>query len=277
MSASSPRNRSRTTAAKVQEGQTIHASAVVDPRAKLGRDCYIGPYSIIGAEVVLGDGVRLESHCVIDGKTSIGDETHIFPFVSIGLASQDLKYKGEEAETHVGRRNRIREFVTIHRGTEGGGRVTRTGDDCLIMAQAHIAHDCILGHRVIMANGATLAGHVSVEDGANIGAYSGVHQFCRVGREAYIGGYSVVVKDALPFALTVGNHAKCYGLNITGMKRRGYANEVIKQLHHAFHLLLSSKLNTSQAVARIRAEIAESKEVDELLRFIEQSARGVIK
>jgi UDP-N-acetylglucosamine acyltransferase len=275
MSVSSPRSPSLS--ANVPEDKIIHPSAVVSPHARLGRDCYVGPYSIVGPEVVLGDGVRLESHCVVDGKTLIGDETHVFPFVSIGLASQDLKYKGEETETQIGRRNRIREFVTIHRGTEGGGRVTRTGDDCLIMAQAHIAHDCILGKNVIMANGATLAGHVTVEDGANIGAYSGVHQFCRVGREAYVGGYSVIVKDALPFALSVGNHAKCYGLNITGMKRRGYSEEVIKHLHHAFHLLLSSKLNTSQAVARIRAEIKDSNEVDELLRFIEKSERGVIK
>jgi UDP-N-acetylglucosamine acyltransferase len=275
MSVSSSRTPSIT--ANVPEDQNIHPSAVVNPHARLGRNCYIGPYSIVGPEVVLGDGVRLESHCVVDGKTTVGDETHVFPFVSIGLASQDLKYKGEEAETHIGRRNRIREFVTIHRGTEGGGRVTSTGDDCLIMAQAHIAHDCILGKSVIMANGATLAGHVTVEDGANIGAYSGVHQFCRIGREAYVGGYSVVVKDALPFALSVGNHAKCYGLNITGMKRRGYPEEVIKNLHHAFHLLLSSKLNTSQAVARIRAELKDSKEVDELVLFIEKSERGVIK
>ncbi|HEX8920712.1 MAG TPA: acyl-ACP--UDP-N-acetylglucosamine O-acyltransferase [Pyrinomonadaceae bacterium] len=274
MSASSPRN--SPPAANVPE-PTIHPSAIVSPDAQLGRNCYIGPYAIVGREVVLGDNVRLESHCVVDGKTFIGDETHIYPFVSIGLASQDLKYKGEEAETRIGRRNRLREFVTIHRGTEGGGRLTSTGDDCLIMAQSHIAHDCILGNRVIMANGATLAGHVRVEDGANIGAYSGVHQFCRVGREAYVGGYSVVVKDALPYALTVGNHAKCYGLNITGMKRRGYSNEVIKSLHHAFHLLLSSKLNTSQATERIRAEIKDSKEVEELVSFIETSARGVIK
>lgn len=275
MSASSPRNLPPH-AANVPES-TIHSSAVVSPLAKLGHSCYIGPYSIVGDEVVLGDNVRLESHCVIDGQTFIGDETHVFPFVSIGLASQDLKYKGEKAETRIGRRNRLREFVTIHRGTEGGGRLTKTGDDCLIMAQAHIAHDCILGDGVIMANGATLAGHVTVEDGANIGAYSGVHQFCRVGREAYVGGYSVVVKDALPFALTVGNHAKCYGLNITGMKRRGYSEEAIKTLHHAFHLLLSAKLNTTQALETIQAEIKDSKEVDELVRFIETSARGVIK
>jgi UDP-N-acetylglucosamine acyltransferase len=255
----------------------IHPSAVVSPRAQIGRDCYIGPYSIVGDEVVLGDGVRLESHCVIEGPTHIGEETHVFPFVSIGLASQDLKYKGEHSETRIGRRCSVREFVTIHRGTEGGGMLTEVGDDCLVMAQAHIAHDCIIGNRVIMANGATLAGHVHIEDGANIGAYSGVHQFCRVGREAYVGGYSVVVKDALPYALTVGNHARCYGLNVTGMKRRGYSRETIKTLHHAFHLLLSSRLNTSQALAAIRDEIKDSKEVDELVRFIETSQRGVIK
>ena len=216
-------------------------------------------------------------HCVIDGRTHTGDETHLFPFVSIGLASQDLKYKGEPSKTRIGRRNRIREFVTIHRGTEGGGMLTQTGDDCLIMAQAHIAHDCIIGNNVIMANGATLAGHVRVENGANIGAYSGVHQFCRVGREAYIGGYSVVVKDALPFALTVGNHARCYGLNITGMKRRGYPPAVIRTLHHAFHLLLSARLNTSQALQAIQEEIKDSREVDELVQFIKTSQRGVTK
>ncbi len=254
-----------------------HPSAIVSPRAEVGRDCHIGPYCIVGDEVHLGDGVRLDGHCVIDGRTHIGDETHIFPFVSIGLASQDLKYKGEPAETRIGRRNRIREFVTIHRGTAGGGMLTRTGDDCLIMAQAHIAHDCLVGDHVIMANAATFAGHVAVEDGANIGAYSGVHQFCRIGREAYIGGYSVVVKDALPYALTVGNHAKCYGLNTTGMKRRNYPQATIDALHHAFRLLLTSKLNTTQAVERIRREINDSTEVAALINFIETSQRGVIK
>ncbi|HTG95259.1 MAG TPA: acyl-ACP--UDP-N-acetylglucosamine O-acyltransferase [Pyrinomonadaceae bacterium] len=255
----------------------IHPTAVVSPKARLGYDCFVGPYSIIGDEVELGDRVRLESHCVIDGRTSIGEGTHIFPFVSIGLASQDLKYKGEPSETRIGKRNKIREFVTVHRGTAGGGMLTKTGDDCLIMAQAHIAHDCLLGDGVIMANAATLAGHVVIEDRANIGAYSGVHQFCRVGREAYVGGYSVVVKDALPFALTVGNHAKCYGLNITGMKRRGYNRAIIDSLHHAFHLLLSAKLNTTQAVEQIRNELSGSEEVSYLITFIESSQRGVIK
>ena len=256
---------------------SIHPTAIVSSSARIGLDCFIGPYCVVGDEVEIADGVRLESHCVVDGRTFIGAETHVFPFVSIGLASQDLKYKGEPSETRIGQRNKIREFVTIHRGTAGGGMLTKIGDDCLIMAQAHVAHDCVIGDGVIMANAATLAGHVIIEDRANIGAYSGVHQFCRVGKEAYIGGYSVVVKDALPFALTVGNHAKCYGLNITGMKRRGYPRSAIDALHHAFHLLLSSKLNTTQAVERIREEISGSPEVTDLLRFIEASDRGVTK
>jgi UDP-N-acetylglucosamine acyltransferase len=261
----------------VSRSSTIHPTAVVSPNARIGEDCFIGPYTIIGDEVELGDGVRLESHCVIDGRTSIGSETHVFPFVSIGLASQDLKYNGEPSETRIGKRNKIREFVTIHRGTAGGGMLTSIGDDCLIMAQAHVAHDCIIGDGVIMANAATLAGHVEIGDRANIGAYSGVHQFCRVGKEAYIGGYSVVVKDALPFALTVGNHARCYGLNITGMKRRGYSRETINALHHAFHLLLSAKLNTTQALEKISEEIKNSAEVSELVSFIQASERGVTK
>ena len=255
----------------------IHPTAVVSPKACLGEDCFIGPYSLIGDDVELGDGVRLESHCVVDGHTSIGAQTHVFPFVSIGLASQDLKYQGEPSKTQIGKRNKIREFVTIHRGTAGGGMLTSIGDDCLIMAQAHVAHDCIIGDGVIMANAATLAGHVLIGDRANIGAYSGVHQFCRVGKEAYVGGYSVVVKDALPFALTVGNHAKCYGLNITGMKRRGYSRATIDSLHHAFHLLLSAKLNTTQALEKINEEITDSPEVGDLVRFIQDSSRGVTK
>jgi UDP-N-acetylglucosamine acyltransferase len=255
----------------------VHTSAVVSPRAEVGDGSHVGPFCTVGDEVRLGERVRLESHVVVEGRTEVGDDTHVFPFASVGLEPQDLKYRGEPAETRVGRRNKIREFVTLHRGTAGGGMLTSIGDDCLIMAQAHIAHDCRLGSRVIMANAATLAGHVQIEDGANVGAYSGVHQFCRVGREAYVGGYSVVVKDALPFALTVGNHAKCYGLNTVGMKRRNYPQPAIEALHHAFRLLLSSKLNTTQALERIREEIEDSPEVEELVRFIETSQRGVVK
>jgi len=243
----------------------------------MGHDCVIGPYAIIGEEVVLGNQVRIDGHCVIDGRTRIGDESHLFPFVSIGLPPQDLKFAGEQSETVIGNRTRIREFVTVHRGTVGGGGITKIGDDCFLMAQVHVAHDCLIGNGVIMANAATLAGHVIVDDGANIGAYSGVHQFCRVGREAYIGGYSVVVKAALPFALTVGNHAKCDGLNKVGIKRRGYSRETLDALHHAFHLLLSAKLNTTQALERIREELKNIPEVDQLVQFVETSQRGVVK
>jgi UDP-N-acetylglucosamine acyltransferase len=255
----------------------IHESALVGTSASIGAECYIGPYSVVGDGVRLGNGVRLESHVVIDGQTTIGDETRIYPFVSIGLAPQDLKYGGEPTETEIGERNQIREFVTIHRGTAGGGGLTKIGNDNLFMAQAHVAHDCLIGNDVIMANAATLAGHVEVADRANIGAYSGVHQFCRVGYEAFVGGYSVVVKDALPFAIIQGNHARCYGINRVGLKRRGYGKETIEKLHHAFRLLLSAKLNTTQAVEKMRDEIADCKEVDLLIRFIESSKRGVVK
>lgn len=255
----------------------IHEAAIVHPSADIGEGCHIGPFCTVGEKVVLGRGVRLDSHVVVDGFTEIGDETHVSPFASIGLAPQDLKYAGEETRVRIGRRNHIREFVTIHRGTAGGGGLTQIGDGNLLMAQAHVAHDCSLGDEIIMANAATLAGHVQIDDRANIGAYSGVHQFCRVGLEAFVGGYSVVVKDAPPFAVIQGNHAKCYGLNRVGMKRRGYPKEAIEKLHHAYHLLLSAKLNTSQALERIKAEITDCKEVDLLVNFYETTKRGVVR
>lgn len=255
----------------------IHPSAIVSEKASIGEDCHIGAYSTIGSEVTLGNGVKLDSHVVVDGKTEIGDETRVFPFVSIGLAPQDLKYNNEKTATKIGKRNQIREFATIHRGTEGGGGLTKVGDDNLIMAQAHIAHDCKLGNEIIMANAATLAGHVEIADRANIGAYSGIHQFCMIGLEAFIGGYSVVVKDAMPYAIIQGNHAKCFGLNRVGMKRRGYSKETIKKLNQAFRLLLSSKLNTSQALEKVKEEINDCKEVNILVNFIKSSKRGVVK
>jgi UDP-N-acetylglucosamine acyltransferase len=255
----------------------IHETAIVSPEAEIGEGCYIGPFCTVGGEVKLADDVRLDSHVVVDGRTSIGSATHVFPFASIGLAPQDLKYGGEPTATEIGERNHIREFVTIHRGTESGGGLTKIGNDNLFMAQAHVAHDCQLGSNIIMANAATLAGHVEIADRANVGAYSGVHQFCRVGLEAFVGGYSVVVKDAPPYAIIQGNHAKCYGLNKVGLKRRGYSKDTIEKLHHAYHLLLTAKLNTSQAVERIKEEIAGCKEVDILVEFIESSKRGVVK
>ena len=254
----------------------VHETAIVSANAKIGADCYIGAFSTVGDEVILGDRVRLESHVVVDGNTRIGSETHVFPFVSIGLAPQDLKYGGEPTAVKIGERNNIREFVTVHRGTAGGGGLTKIGSDCLLMAQAHVAHDCKIGDHVIMANAATLAGHVEIADRANVGAYSGVHQFCRIGFEAFVGGYSVVVKDAPPFAIIQGNHAKCFGLNRVGMRRRGYSKETIEKLNHAYHLFLSSKLNTTQAVEKMRLEIADCKEVEMLIEFIETSKWGVV-
>jgi UDP-N-acetylglucosamine acyltransferase len=255
----------------------IHHTAIVAEGARIGEGCHIGPFSIVGNNVELGDGVRLDSHVVVEGTTKIGAGTHIFPFVSIGLAPQDLKYGGETTATEIGSGNQIREFVTIHRGTAGGGGLTKIGDNNLFMAQAHVAHDCQLGSDIIMANAATLAGHVEIADRANVGAYSGVHQFCRVGLEAFVGGYSVVVKDAPPFAIIQGNHAKCYGLNRVGMKRRGYSKDTIEKLHRAYHLILSAKLNTTQALEKIREEISDCKEVDLLVEFYESTKRGVVK
>ena len=255
----------------------IHPTAIVNSHAEIPESCVIGPFCIVDDDVVMGENCELISHVVLGGPTRIGNNNRVFPFTTLGLEPQDLKFKGEKTRLEIGNNNVIRESVTIHRGTPGGGGVTRVGSNCLIMAYTHIAHDCSIADNVIMANAATLAGHVIVHDGANIGAYSGVHQFCRLGREAYVGGYSVVVKDALPFALTVGNHAKCYGLNKVGVRRRGYSNETIAALHHAFHLLLAAKLNTSQAVERMRAEIKDVPEVDELIQFIESSPRGVVK
>lgn len=255
----------------------IHPTAIVSEGGSIGSDCFVGPFCTIGEAVTLGDGVRLDSHVVVDGRTTIGNETRLYPFVSIGLAPQDLKYGGEPTAVEIGERNHIREFVTVHRGTAGGGGVTRIGNDNLLMAQAHVAHDCQLGSNIIMANAATLAGHVEIADRASVGAYSGVHQFCRVGYEAFVGGYSVVVKDAPPFAIIQGNHAKCYGLNRIGLKRRGYSKDTIEKLSHAYHLYLSAKLNTTQALERIREEIADCEEVDLLVEFIESSKRGVVK
>lgn len=255
----------------------IHETAIVPTSADIGKDCYVGPYCVVGNQVVLDEGVRLESHVVVDGRTSIGAGTHVFPFASIGLAPQDLKYGGEDTAVEIGQRNQIREFVTVHRGTTGGGGLTKIGSDNLLMAQTHVAHDCQLGSNIIMANAATLAGHVEIADRASVGAYSGVHQFCRIGFEAFVGGYSVVVKDAPPFAIIQGNHAKCYGLNRVGVKRRGYPAETIKKLSHAFHLLLSAKLNTTQAVEKIEEEIKDCAEVELLVDFIRTSKRGIVK
>ncbi|MCI0486311.1 MAG: acyl-ACP--UDP-N-acetylglucosamine O-acyltransferase [Blastocatellia bacterium] len=256
---------------------SIHPTAIISPNAELGNNVTIGPYSIIGDGVILQDDVRVGSHCVIEGPSEFGRGSVFFPFVSAGQVPHDLKYRGERSWLRTGERNTFREFTTLHRGTEGGGNLTQIGSDNLFMAQAHVAHDCIIGDHVIFANGATLAGHVIVEDHATIGAYAGVHQFCRVGRYAFIGAFSAVVKDALPYARTVGNRARCYGQNTLGLRRRGFSNEEISRLARAFRLLLASKLNTTQALEAIKREFSDWPEIDYLIRFIETSERGVTK
>ncbi|HEX5473126.1 MAG TPA: acyl-ACP--UDP-N-acetylglucosamine O-acyltransferase [Vicinamibacterales bacterium] len=263
-----------TAPASRRAGVQVHPTALVHDAAQLGPGTVIGPYVSIGEHVRIGRDCQIGASTVLDGWTEIGDGNEIFPMVSIGLIPQDLKFGGEATRVVIGDRNVIREFVTIHRGTAGGGGVTRIGDHNLLMAYTHIAHDCHVGHETIFGNGATLAGHVSVDDYANVGAFSGVHQFCRVGRHAFIGGYSVVTKDALPFVKSVGNRARIYGINTIGLRRRGFPQDIIARLHRAFRHLLHS--NTSRALAQIeRDRSLQCEEVRYLVEFIRTSKRGV--
>lgn len=259
-------------------GIQIDPSARVHADAVIGDGTIIGPYAMIGPRVTLGRNIRVGASCVIDGRTTIGDETEIFPFVSIGLPPQDLKYKGEDTLLTIGARNIIREFVTIHRGTAGGGGKTTIGDRNLFMAYVHVAHDCHVGSSTIFGNQATLGGHVYVEDFANISAGSAVHQYCRVGRHAFIGGYSVITKDALPFARTVGSRpARAFGTNTIGLVRRGFSTETVTKLKRAYRYLLQSKLNTSQALQHIEQDpTLACEEVTYLVQFIRTATRGAI-
>jgi len=256
----------------------IHPTALVDPSARIAETADVGPYCVIAAEVEIGARTRLMAHVYVEGPTWIGEDNIFFPYSTVGVASQDLKYKGERAETRIGDRNKIREFVTIHRGTQGGGLLTSIGDDNLFMAYVHVAHDVRIGNRTVLANGVTIGGHVAVGDWAVIAAFSGVHQFCRIGRHAMVGGYSVVTQDVLPFSMTVSDRPiKVFGANKTGLERRDFSGETIGGLHKAFLLLTRSGLNTTQAVERIRAEIPASPEIEEVIDFIRTSERGVIK
>lgn len=256
----------------------VHPTAVIDPSAQVADSADIGPLCVVGAGVSIGERTRLMANVFVEGRTRIGDDNVFYPFTTVGVAPQDLKYKGEDSETVIGNRNRIRECVTIHRGTEQGGMLTRIGDDNLLMAYTHVAHDVHLGHHTILANGVTLAGHVVIGDWSVIGAFTGVHQFCRVGRHSMIGGYSVVTQDVLPFATTVSTREiKVFGANRTGLERRGFADDSIEALQNSLRILTRAGLNTSQALERIRAEIAPTPEVDELLAFIDTSQRGFIK
>lgn len=246
----------------------IHATAIIDPKAKLGVDVQIGPYCIVGPDVQLGDKVRLVAHVVVDGRTTIGAETVIYPFASIGQRPQDLKYHGELSTLEIGARNQIREHVTMNPGTEGGGMVTRVGDGGLYMVGVHVAHDCILGNGVIMANNATLAGHVHVGDYAVIGGLAAVHQFVRIGPHAMIGGMSGVESDVIPFGTVKGDRAYLAGLNVVGLERRGFSREDIHALRSAYRMLFSKEGTMAERLEDVSSHYAEKTLVEDMIGFV---------
>ena len=262
----------------------VTPAAMIDPQARVAPTAIVGPGTTVAPFAVIGPHVRIGANCsigasaVIDGHTTIGDNNEIFSYASIGLAPQDLKYKGEPTRLEIGSGNIFREFVTIHRGTAGGGGITRIGDRNLFMNYVHVAHDCHVGSQTIFGPHATLGGHVTIFDFVNVSAGSAVHQFCRVGAFAFIGGYSVVTKDALPYGRTVGSRpARVFGLNLIGLKRRGFGDDTLKKLRAAYRYLTQSKLNTTQAIARIEGDAAlKCPEVDNLVDFIRTASRGVI-
>ena len=255
----------------------IHQTAVVDARAELDADVEIGPYSIVGAGVKIGKGSKIQSHVVVEGRTSIGEANSFFPFATVGSIPQDLKYKGEPSEIIIGNHNTIREYVSVNPGTTGGGMVTRVGDHNLLMMHCHIAHDCILGNWNIVANGATLGGHVVIEDRVIVGGLVGIHQFVRVGTGAILGAGSMVSKDVPPFCNATGDRAKLHGLNTEGLRRRGFDKEKIESLRKAYRIIFQSKLRSKEALDRVRREIPHSIEVDELITFVANSQRGVCR
>ena len=256
---------------------SIDPRAIVHPDAKLGEDVVIGPFCVVGSEVSIGDRTRLAAHVVVDGHLSMGPDNVVAPFASLGGPPQDLKYGGEPTRVTIGAGNRICEYVTVSRGTAGGGGVTRIGDNNLFMAYAHIAHDANVGSRIVFANAATLAGHVEIGDDATIGAFSGVHQFCRVARHAFVGGYSVVTQDALPWVLTVGNRAVSHGVNVVGLKRKGYPQETVNAIKRCYLTLFRSKLLLEDAIAKVDAESGSLPEIRYFLDFVRSSQRGVVR
>ncbi|WP_448202920.1 acyl-ACP--UDP-N-acetylglucosamine O-acyltransferase [Azospirillum sp. sgz302134] len=251
---------------------SIHPNAVVDPAAKLGEDVFIGPFCVVGPDVELGDRVRLTSHVVVEGRTKIGEETVVYPFASIGHRPQDLKFKGERSELIVGCRNQIREHVTMSPGTEGGGLVTRVGDNGLFMVGVHIAHDCIVGNNAVLANNATLAGHVELGDFVTIGGLSAVHQFVRIGSHAMIGGMSGVEKDVIPYGLVMGERARLAGLNLIGLERRGFGKEDIHALRAAYRLLFGPEGTFAERLEEVDRDFGAKSLVTDVLEFIRSRA-----
>jgi UDP-N-acetylglucosamine acyltransferase len=255
----------------------VHPTAIVDPNAKIPASCSIGPYCVIGPGVELGEHCELIAHVTIHGPSRIGSHNRFFPFCAIGGEPQDVSFHGEETRLEIGDNNVIRECVTLNRGTAKGGGVTRVGSHTLIMAYAHVGHDSEIGDRAMLVNAATLAGHVTVEEWAVVGALCAVHQFVRVGAHSYIGGGTIITQDVLPFSkVSAQREARSYGLNAIGLERRGFSKERIQKIHHAFRVLLSSKLNTSQALEKLKTEGDQGEDVTMLMRFIETSERGVI-
>ena len=254
----------------------IHPTAIVHPKAKIGPGCEAGPYCIIGEHVALGSGCKLHSHVVIDGHTTLGRENEIFPFASIGLKTQDLKWKGGVTRTEIGDGNTFREYVTIHSAT-GDGEVTRVGSHNHILAYCHVAHNCALGSHIIMSNVATLAGHVTVEDYAVIGGLAAVHQFCRIGKMAMIGGCSKVVQDVPPFMMADGNPAETRTVNKTGMERNGVSEEAQGALRQAYKILFREGLTVSNAIAKVEKQLPPLPEVRHLIQFVRASERGISK
>ena len=255
---------------------SVHPSAVIAPGAQVPASCTIGPFCTVGPEVILGEDCKLISHVVVDGRTRIGARNVFYPFCSVGVAPQDLKYMGEPTETVIGDDNIVRESVTISRGTVGGGGMTRIGSNCLLMTCAHIGHDSLVGNHCILANAATLAGHVIIEDYVTLGAFCPVHQHCIVGQYAFVGGGTIVTQDVLPFSLTSSRREnKAFGINKIGLARRGFTPARLQRLQKAFRLLLAAKMNTTQALEKLRAMEGEDAAV--LVSFLERSHRGVIK
>ena len=254
----------------------IHATAIVHPKAKIGAGCEIGPYCVIGEHVALGAKCKLHSHVVIDGHTKLGKENEIFPFASIGLKTQDLKWKGGVTRTEIGDGNTFREYVTVHSAT-GDGEVTRVGSHNTILAYCHIAHNCALGDRIIMSNVATLAGHVTVEDYAVIGGLAAIHQFCRIGKMAMIGGCSKVVQDVPPFMMADGNPAETRTINKIGMERNGVSEEAQSALRQAYKILFREGLTVRNAVTKVEKKLPKLEEIRHLVQFVRSSERGISK
>ena len=255
----------------------IHESAIVDTNAEIDESAEIGPFCIIGAGVKISGGVKLQSNVVIEGKTDIGEGTHIYPFASIGLPPQDTKYKGEETSLKIGSNNIIREYVTVHRASVGGDGITEVGDNCFIMAYVHIAHDCKIGSNVIMANAATIAGHVSVGNHAVLGGLIAVHQFTRIGDYSMVGGLSGIGQDIPPYMIASGARAKLFGLNVVGLKRHGFSEEAISELKKAYKILFREKNTLKQAIKKVQEEVPYTDEIQHLIEFINQNKRGICR